>query len=282
MTEWEQTIIRPFAPKGMGLYIRAFQKRHGTPNEFAKKLADNGLLWSAIGGPWHDGSGDRWINSPDTIKRYAEAMARHGVTPHIWGYPWHGRINTFVDELQSCMIPEIEGWLHDPELGLKNHPEDARLLVKRSREQNPYYVIGFTSYGLPRGHGTFPFDEFAEPDVYDPVIECDYGSPQLYDTPPKRILEGMREYSELGFDVVIPSFGNYKFVKKDPTLPLRGSNRRAVSLSADELTRHLNYFMESEVPVNAMIGWAENFVHRAQWRVIAEHAELLNAGNYAR
>lgn len=270
---------KPPTPRGLALYIRAIRRsRHGTPKQFAKRLADHGISWVALGGPWHDTEGERWINKPETIARYADALLNVGVIPHIWGYPWHDRVELFVDQMTLASDPDIDGWLLDPELGLKHHPAAARELVRQSRAANPYRILGFTSYGNTRGHRSFPWDEFAEPGGFDPFKECDYGSPQLYDVPESRVLAGMRAYKEVGFDAIIPSFGAYKFVKRDASLPLRGRNRKAVSKTPAELDAHLGHFITSEIPIPGAIGWAENFVNRGLWRVLARWADWLRRG----
>lgn len=274
---------KPPAPRGMSLYVRAISSsRHGTPKQFAKKVSDHGLPWIALGGPWHEDRGgqnrDRFMNTPTTIRKYAEALAAAGVAPHVWGYPWWSRVAEFVEDMEKCSPEVVTGWLLDPELGMKKHASEAAELVHLCRESNPYRVLGFTSYGMSKGHPTFPWDEFAEPGGFYPMEECDYGSPQLYDTPKAKVVQGMREYSELGFDVVVPSFGLYKWVRKDPSQPLSSKNRKAVPLSVDELNRHLLSFVDSEIPVQAMIGWAENFCNGPLWRVLQEWQARLERG----
>lgn len=274
---------KPPTPEGISLYGRSFNAaRHGSPKQFAKKCADHGLKWFAIGGPWHEDvngvNKDRWINKPNVVKGYADALADAGVTPHVWGYPWHDRVEKFIEWMEQCSSASVDGWLLDPELGLKTFPAEARLLVRLCRSSNPYRILGFSSFGLPKFHKTFPFDEFAEPGVFDPFVEVDYGSPQLYDTPQRSILEGMSDYAELGFDVIVPSYGLYKWVKKDASKPLKGKNRKAVSMTKAELDRHLLYFLDSEVPVTAMIGWAENFATPGLWDILSRWAARLERG----
>ncbi len=285
---------KPPAPEGIALYVRAISNpRHGTSVQFAKRCADHGLKWIAIGGPWHedrrskDGTvrnKDRRINRPDTIRRYAEQLAKIGVTPHIWGYPWWSRIEEFVEEMEACSCSAIDGWLLDPELGMKKHPLEAAKLVHLCREANPYRILGFTSYGLPKLHRVFPWEEFARPAGFHPLDECDYGSPQLYNTPKSRVVRGMSDYAELGFDVVIPSFGLYKWSKRNNgyafgvRLPDGKINRRAVSMSTHDLNFHLLSFVDTPVPVRAMIGWADNFCEGALWGVLAQWAERLERG----
>jgi len=273
------------APIGIGLYIRAIRKsKHGTPKQLADRLAGAGVSWVAIGGPWHDNHGERWMNRPPAIRRYSTALLRAGVEPHIWGFPWHDRVELFVAEMtQSTLSDVTAGWLLDPELGFKRRDAKASELFDRSRDAvtaiNPSMLLGMTSYGLPRGHRTFPFDAFAEPGQRgEPTVECDYGSPQLYFVPERRVKEGLADYAEIGFDEVVPSFGNYKFVRRDPSKPLSGENRRAVAKTPAELQEHMSHFVDSDVPVRGMIGWAYNFVTRGQWAVLERWSNWLARG----
>jgi len=258
------------------------RKRHGSPAQFAKKCVTNGLRWIALGGPWHDQHGNRWINKPSTIWAYAAALSKVGVAVHVWGYPWWDRVDEFVADMAKCTTEDVMGWLLDPELGLKNHPDEASKLVKLCRQRDSAIVLGFTSYGLSKGHPTFPWAAFAKKGMSDPTKECDYGSPQLYDTPKNKVIQGMSEYVSIGFDYLIPSFGLYKWVKRDPSLgprlPNGKRNRMAVPLLAPELDAHLLSFVDSDVPVQGMIGWAENFCTPALWRVLKQWSERLDRG----
>jgi|PlaIllAssembly_1097288.scaffolds.fasta_scaffold00052_25 hypothetical protein len=266
-------------PLGLALYIRSFGKRK--PADVAAKFARYGLKWVAIGGPWHDASGQRWINTPERVVAAIAAFKSLGIAAHVWGYPWHD-VGAFVEQMTACSSSDVAGWLLDPELGQKGRPIEARDLFKRSRASlrrvNPKAQLGMTSYGLPRGHRSFPFEEFAEPGVTNPLLECDYGSPQLYDIPKNRIHEGIKDYSELGFDAIVPSFGCYRFIPADPSKPLTGKNRKAIPKTGPELHEHLSCFVDTNVKVYGMVGWAENFVGADQWAVLARWADWLGRG----
>jgi hypothetical protein len=273
-------------PTGIGLYLRALKiKTVADARALGKKFSDNGLSWVAVAGPWHDRAGERWMNPPATVQRALDGIACCGIGAHVWGYPWWDRVEKFVDDmcLASGRGVGLAGWLLDPELGLKGHTEEATRLFRQSRAAldavgEPSVVLGLTSYGLPRGHRNFPFAAFGKPGKAGRLLECDYGSPQLYDVPAGRVLEGLADYAKIGFDTVVPSFGCYRFVKRDPGLPLTGANRKAVPKTPEELEAHLMDFVRSPVPVRGMIGWAENFVGPGQWRVLARWAELLRRG----
>lgn len=264
-------------PRGLALYVRKITKnRHKSPFRFAKLCADHGLKWIALATIWHDrkgGNREIVINSVSVVNEYSQALAEAKVNPHIWGYPWHNRIKLFVSQTAAYLNPHIVGVLLDPELGLKDHFTEAVELFKAIRALNPYLLVGLTSYGLPRGHRNFPFGAFAEAGERGNVdVECDYGSPQLYDLPEGRILEGLADYDRLGFDHIIPSFGNYKHVKGED------GKKRAISLTAAELERHLNHFVASSVPIPGAIGWAENFMNPSLWDVLARWAVIFEQG----
>jgi hypothetical protein len=261
-------------PKGIGLYVRRLtRKRHLSPREFAKKCAEYRIQWLALGGPWHDKRGEKFINPPETIEEYAYALHDVGVSVHIWGYPWHDRIDMFIEHMSACTSEVIQGWLLNPEIGLKKHPKEASELFKKARASNPYRILGMSSYGIPQAHKTFPFDAFAEKDMEgDPSVECDYGSCQLYAMSRQMIHRGMKSWDRLGFDHVVPSFGNYKWVSRGSG-EVTTKNRKAVPLSAAELRAHLTDFTVSSVQFDAMVGWAENFVTTAQWKELSKWAK---------
>jgi hypothetical protein len=234
-------------------------KKH-QQQKLTAKLLKAGITWVAIGGPWHDRRGMRWMNRPSRVHRYAEAIDASGIDVHIWGYPWHDTVPQFVKRMSECTNDYVKGWLLDPELGLKKHTDEAVALYKKSRNATPGLVLGMTSYGLPYGHKTFPWKAFAK---------SDYGSPQLYTYSKSqidRIARGMEGWTALGYDVVIPSFGTYKWVKKDESLPLSSTNRRGIMMSGAELRDHMSGFL----PCRAMIGWAENLVSKSAIPVLKE------------
>lgn len=238
----------------------------------ARHFADHGIRWAAIATVWFDhpkGGQPRkvWMNRPVDVLRLAEQLSLHEVKPHIWGYPWHGRIQEFLDCTSACLDGTVVGVLPDPELGLKGFPGDAHELFLGLRHLNPYLMLGMTSYGFPRGHHLFPWEEWAEPGVTgDWQLDADYGSPQLYDQSKTKVKDGIKQWIDLGFDAICPSYGVYKVIKKDGKTSYR-------SMSPTELRSHLRAFTESGHNLPAAIGWAENLVAADCWPVIAEFAE---------
>lgn len=271
--------IKTEPPKGLALFVRKLRPsspRMGKPHVFAKRCADHGLLWVALAAIWHDVKKGRprelVMNTPEIVADYSQALSEVGVNPHVWGYPWYDRIALFTDTLAAYLNPFIVGILLDPELGLKNHLLASQELFRRSRALNPYLLLGLSSYGLPRGHRTFPFGAFADADSLGNIdVECDYGCPQLYDLEERLILQGLAAYARLGFDHVVPAYGTYRHILED-------GRKKAISFTADELERHLRNFTESHVPIPAAIGWAENFMTPALWDVLARWAVIFERG----
>jgi hypothetical protein len=261
------------SPDGLALFVRRLSaRRHLSPHSFAKKCSDHGLKWIAIGAVWHDVMRGKerniYINKPEIISDYARALHAAGVIPHIWGYPWHDRIDRFVEEMEKCSISEIAGWLLDPELGLKGHPDQAGELFKKSRALNPYRLLGMSSYAFPDFHKNFPFSKFASRSCRgDLMLECDYGCPQLYDMDRKGIIKGISAYDNLGFDNVVPAFGIYKW-------DVRRGKRIARPYTPGELDTHLKLYRYLPVHIRAGIGWAENFMNDALWDKISEWADM--------
>ena len=255
-------------PKGMGLYLRRLrEKKHGKPEELAEQLTDHKVSWVAIGGPWHDRKGPRFINNPATIATYGDALNAAGVAVHVWGYPWHSTIAKFETDMRRCSPPSVSGWLLDPELGLKGHFDEARRLTVESRTYctDHRLALGWTSYGLIAGHEkgrrAFPTDAFAG---------CDYASPQLYTIGPQAVETGIDQYIRRGWGArIVPSFGCYRW---------KGSPRRAVSKSASELHDHLSAFIDHQEPIDAMIGWSYELLGMGGWKTISRWAEWLERG----
>ena len=272
------------SPAGIALYVRHISKaRHGTPRELAKRFADHGLSWVAIAGPWHDTKGPRFINKPATVRRYADAFAAAGVLPYVWGYPWQGTEKRFCDEMYAC-TRDHRLVLLDPELGsnparstkpaaMRRANANALELVLGARERGAK-VVGLSTYGLAaRAQRWFPLEAFLSAGV-------DFAGGQTY-TSNRHVDASMDLFLDAIGDrdiALVPNFGTYDFVKRDVSKPLRGGNRRAIPKTPERLHSHLSEFVDSHHQVEGMIGWAENFVGKKQWRELARFADWMDRG----
>ncbi len=261
-------------PRGLGLFIRNMAV--STIMQRVERMADAGITWAAIGTMWQDvdpvtgADTSRFINKPDVAKKISQALRSFGIDPWVWGYPWKGRHGDFVRGLQSASTDDTVGWVLDPEKGMKDkNPEvadhAARDLFRCCLESNPYRVIGFSSYGIPKGHPTFPWDSFIQAGGFNPFEECEFVSPQLYDEEVSDILRGMKQYQELGGDYLVPAFGTYKNV-------IVNGKRTTPNMTGAELSVHLQRFadIQAEFKIQAMIGWSEAQVSKSGWDVIEE------------
>jgi hypothetical protein len=288
VTRVDKEMRKPDAPKGLGLYIRAMPNSRGKVEQRVKRMADHGIKWAAIGACWQDYDKKtkrhtlRVMNPAARVHMIVELLTKYGIEAYLWGYPWRGREQQFVEIMGAATTPKVKGWLIDPELGMKRNLRDpdhdtmeevlaaAKALFWACVDFNPYMVVAFTSYGFVKGHPTFPWAGFAAEGGFDPLNECDFGSPQLYDEEPEDIRRGLEQYREIGVDVIIPSYGTYRFDRNDE------GDRIYPRMSYAELKAHLQafYLLKDEFNIQAMIGWSEMQVRSDAWRAIAEYAPL--------
>lgn len=285
----DKTMRKPEAPHGLGLYIRAMPNNRTKIMQRAKRMADHGIKWAAIGSCWQDQDRHtradtvRVMNPASRVHIIIEALLKYGIEPHLWGYPWRGREQQFVEIMGAASTPDVKGWLIDPELGLKKSRRDpehdtmeevlnaAKALFWACVDHNPYMLIGFTSYGFVKGHPTFPWEGFADKGGFDPLKECDYGSPQLYDQSLSDIRRGLQQYRDIGTDIIVPSYGTYRFSRNED------GDRTYPRMNYAQLRAHLQAFasLKDEFKIQAMIGWSEMQIRQDAWRAIAEFAPCL-------
>lgn len=269
----------PGRPRGLALYLRRIDEdRHGAPAALAARLADAGLRWVAIAGPWHDAEGRKSINSPATCQRYADACAARGVQPYVWGYPWQGSEELFVDELAAC-AGEHRLALIDPELGANparakggagkaaanTHAERlVDLLAER------FDGVGLSTFGSGVRMGWFPLLAFARRLALRLPGRAFIGGQTYTDDGAidASIADFVRVARDVGGLEVVPNFGTYHRAGVGAD-----GKARYRAKTAAELDAHLREFVDEGEPVLARIGWAENFMTPELWRVLREHAE---------
>jgi len=229
-------------PRGLGIYIRAVDMKK--IDLLVNKLKAAGIRWAAVATTWQERNSQRWINDPTRCHKIQEILEQNEIEPHIWGYPWWNAVGSFVQELSKCVYPST---------------------VLRRGDLN----IGFTSYGSYVSD--FPWNDFAKPKVFNQTMECDYGSPQLYEATPEQIIRGMDKYDQLGFNFIIPSYGLYKTIIVDGKKTYR-------SKTPKELEEHFMAFVQSDIPITSMIGWADNFIKPNIIPILAKWSKLIDRG----
>ena len=271
-------------PEGLALYVRQIRKnRHGTPAQLAKKFADHGASWVAIGGPWQEPDKRnrvriRYINRPETILRYAAAFKARDVTPYVWGYPWQGHEEAFIDAMETASNG-LCGALLDPELGA-NPTKSSKAKPKRAANAHAHKLIkltaerfitcGVSTYGSAARFKWFPLNAFAS------ALQVHFGPAaflggQTY-TNDTLVSRSIRDFSRVldkhATSVhMIPNFGTYS-----------RTAGRVVPKKPFELYDHLGEFVDDVEPIYGLIGWAENFMTPMLWRVFARFARQLERG----
>lgn len=282
---------------GLAFYVRAIGSRHGTPASFAAKCADHGLKWVALAGPWHHVRNGRLttglMNDPKKVRAFANALAKRGIAPFVWGYPWQGSEAIFARQMRECAGDFPYGLL-DPELGsnpsrsraagpMRAANDHARVLVAHMAEVG-FDVCGLSTFGSGVRMRWFPFKAFLDALIEHFRFRTFVGG-QTY-TDNARVDPSIHDFykavHEAGYSMrdleLVPNYGLYKWVPKDPAKPVSPKNRLAKSKTGPELLVHLDDFVDNAEPVDALIGWAENFMTAAQWTVLQRFAERMARG----
>ncbi len=283
---------------GLAQYVRRIStRRHGTPAEFAQRCHDNGMRWMAVAGPWQERRGTRivtkMINDAKTCRRYLDALAKKGIAPFVWGYPWQGVEHAFGMAMRECAGEHMLALL-DPELGANPERSRAPALFKRAEEhahvlvaemaERGFQVCGLSTFGSGYRISWFPLRAYVRALLEffrwrtfvggQTYTENERIDPSMADF--LKVLE--RERCSLSDVQLVPNFGLYKWEREDYRKPMSASNRRAVRKTSAELLVHLTEFINEDEPVHALIGWAENFADRALWATMARFARMMRRG----
>jgi len=289
-------------PEGVGIYMRAIDKdTHGSPAEAAKRAKDHGVSFVAIMSCWQDihGGKFRQIDANrrrDRIQRYSEAFANEGIDPWVWGYPWAGHEEEYIDSLfaPDSFIPGLTvGVIHDPELGAKWKNRAKRTRGATMRGQ-PEAIVGVnasggekvrrrqadkvmsltldrlpssgkrgyvtTSYGIARYHKNFPWKEY---------LQFGGFSPQLYKESLKAIDRAIEEW--------------LAFWRKATGLPDEQAHIMPSVAAYGEkaqlhMRRYLASFLLSKHPIAAILVWSWRQIDRREWRELNRFSEDLKDG----
>ena len=247
-------------PKGIGIYIRQLSKdKHGTPEDAAQKAKDHGVSFVSIMTVWQEATREKSkvCNKPNTSKYadYVHAFIEANIEVGIWGYPWQGKESGFLTRITQA-IDRVSGKISfvllDPEQGYKWH-EKMREAITRQRAcalvdgtldlLNESMTMGVTSYGQPKIHANFPWQNFV----------AGFGSPQFYTVGKQAIRDGMEQWKALGFKTLIPSVPAYGEYSKD-------------------LNTYLSYF--DDFDIDGFIFWSWRQLNDKKWKVLERWASV--------
>jgi len=290
-------------PEGTSLYVRHItKKRHGTPRQFARLCERNGLRWIALAALWQDVRKDgrpysKMINSIDTIAKYGAALEDQGIEVYTWGYPWQDREESFVERMVAAS--PTRRILLDPELGAnptrsgsgagkaKANDHATKLVTLFADAADCPISLGLSTYGSGWRLKWFPLLAFTRA-LVDRFGGRTFIGGQTYtvgeDAVDASIADMVTVIGKAGGAVqrydetlangcqVVPNFGTYARYSSGPK---KGDVRRK---TGNELRAHLFGFINEGEPVDAMIGWAENFMTEATWDALHEFAGLIDRG----
>lgn len=272
-------------PSGIGVYARQLSRAtHGTPDEMARKLADNHVSFVAFLACWQDVDGGKprqQVPDPFALASYANACHRAGIKVWLWGFPWLGRETQFVDVMHSAtrtLGGIVEGWIFDPEVSYRD--AHARTPPSQSRgqgEASTAYVAtasasaaasgarrlmsleaasradlnlstcGISSYGMSQWHA-LPWHELSG---------GTWGSPQLYSVTPEQVDAGIADWRKNGFGTLLPS------------VPAYGPN------SGRMLDTYLGSFVDGNENVDGFLVWSFQQLDDLEWRTLAKWSDQL-------
>ena len=234
----------------LGVYIRGISIAYGGSRAVAAKAKSAGLTFVPILVIWQDAGSTKFINTRQ-VEDYAEALHEVGVEPWIWGYPWVGKEQEFVDRIQwakEICRGRLRGVLIDPELGyqFKSSSESearggaARLVNGLLNMLDESVSAGTTSYGAYHLQGRFPRDEFC----------LGFGSPQFYTATDHEIVHGLACWRNLFGEIV-------------PSIPAYGPNSGV----------NLKQYLGKIGPVDGYIFWSWPQMGEIEWSIARDLAQ---------
>jgi len=268
-------------PTGVGIYLRATGPMP-PPKQAAKTAKDAGVSFVAFYVVQQDVSKGKprttMITSVEDVKRYGDAFATAGINPWLWGYPWAGREDEFVDKMKAATTGNVVGWILDPELGYKWKGSGTRAGQKEADPDAPpptgskaamqaavatlmdkslgaladKHGLGVTSYGMADYHKNFPWAEFVASENFE---AAGWGSPQLYDVSPDQIDQGIASWRALGWTHLVPS------------VPAFGTK------SGAKLHDFLSSFVDGSEAISGFIVWSWPQISPDEWRVFRRWAD---------
>jgi hypothetical protein len=244
-------------PTGVGVFTRALRSAIvGSPQALADRAKSLGLSFVPMLACWQDARG---LTTPNdhALGPYARALHDAGIDTWLWGYPWAGGEETFVNALVSrAKTIGARGVILDPEVSYKARPQAMRALVARTIDAlDESLGAGFTSFGLPALHPTFPWKEAAA---------LGWGCPQDYDVTLAQTLESVDAWGELGWESIVPAL---------PTFG-RGSAPSVLDRAVDALAARPN--------VRGLVFWSWNQLDEHDEASITRAADLFRSSTAPR
>lgn len=287
---------------GVGAYIRRLStKKHGTPEQAAKRAADHGLSHVLIMGVWQQprkNRNNRVIAGAPNKKKlaaYADAFHEKGIKVGLWYYPWAGYEEHVIDLLgEQCALTQIDMLSNDAELGYKWKKKLSARQIERQfgtsmRGIQPEAIRDVVAVNtdvyvkacakklvkgidyLVEEHQMIwgPWQTSYGIAQYHPNFPweiftggAEVLSPQLYSSTPAQVDMGIRNWYEKANDLD-------HFRPMMPSIPTYGPN------SGDKLHAHLSNFVDGDEDVDGFTAWSWMQTNSKEWDVLARWADWL-------
>lgn len=237
----------------IGVYIRGIRKKiHKSPEIVTKQARSVGLTFLPILIFWQEKDRDKKINSSN-LTDYATALYEAGIDPWVWGYPWCGKEEAFIDRMQWAReTAPIKGFILDPELGYQGHKVGVgraesgakRLVHGMLNIMTESTDICVTSFGAAHVHKTFPWEHMCAGE----------GSPQFYTSTAGQIETGLARWRSAGFRSLCPSVPAYG--------PNSGENLKPYTNQVEALAK------VQDISITGWILWSWRQMGNVEWRTV--------------
>lgn len=196
-------------PRGKGIFVRSI-KHVGPVAAMLAQVETIGLRWLAFQAIWQYETKKSGIHKG--FLPHAKALNAAGQQFWLWGYPWAGKEEEFVDVmLSAASATEARGIIVDAELPYNKKPAAAEALMGAlmPKAHAAGLCVGFTSYGAPWNFPGFPWKAFSA---------ADFGMPQIYDMDNNQGLgypqKSIDAYKAHGFKRIIPACPTFSKTSK--------------------------------------------------------------------
>jgi hypothetical protein len=145
-------------PTGKGLWIWYFSYTGLSAAQAAQKAKDAGVGWVLI----KSGQDANFWSTRYTADALKEFTSR-GMHVFAWPYVTPADVTGSIDAIVKAIdVPGTDGIILDVEVEFEgtSHAAAATQLCKGIRQKRPKVFLGFTSFGWPQYHTTFPWKQF--------------------------------------------------------------------------------------------------------------------------
>ena len=193
-------------PRGKGMFVRSIIHT-GSPEQMIAKMKKAGLTWVCFQVIWQyeDKAKPSRITDIKSLKPYADAVHAEDFQFSLWGYPVPNKEGEYVkamtEAIDLCGATSVIVDAEAPYYRTKG--AGSKLMAMMTEVCLPRRVaLGFSSFGAPWFHKTFPWEEFNTADF---AVNQSYDADNNLGSDYPR--KSQDSYEDLGFTNLIPGSG---------------------------------------------------------------------------